>query len=776
MDVYAKFEPHTLSQYYESHDNDSKDLRRAIKIFSVEPEQFQIWDFSSTMMLFLNDRNKILNDYSRRSEHYMPLQLHVYELSEPNENIWVRNYASPFQLPYRDSVMMNGSPAQRSGGAGTPGLTGLRNLGNTCFMNSALQCLVHTPKIVDYFLGDYEKELNHDNPLGTNGEIALEFGDLLKRLWESEGYPVAPRTFKSKISHFAPQFSGYNQHDSQELLAFLLDGLHEDLNRVKCKPYVEVKDDDDLPDEEVADEYWQNHLARNDSIIVDLCQGQYKSTLVCPDCRKAKVTFDPFMYLSLPLPSTSVRTMTLTVMKSDDVSPPLAFTVIVPSNGRLEHLTEAISIACSLRQDESILLAEIYNNRIIRYLDDPSEFLTVIRDDDQLVAYRLPSYYKKESLVVFMSEEIERKTIWGKFMSTWKRFGVPLVAHRKIVNGSDIRDLYCKLLEPYLVPIEGSVNEIYNGGSATTEISEVAEEANTLRLSGCIDKADAEVVKVQYEDWFKICKTDKDSVNEFDYRERTTTEILMVGEEASTSTHTCCTGKADFDEVKAHSGTGFQFFCKDGKSTARIAEIMMNEPVKCTTISGPLKVLVRWSDKMSESYNMRPFRLLPEVCKSDSYRPRREEHTSLYKCLEAFLTKEPLGPDDMWYCPICKKHCQASKKLDLWRLPEILVIHLKRFSYSRLFNHKLETFVDFPVNDLDLSSYIAHKDSESSHHYKLYAISNHFGSMGGGHYTAFVQHDGKQWYDFNDSDVSKIDKDIIKSSAAYVLFYRRVKD
>lgn len=58
----------------------------------------------------------------------------------------------------------------------------------------------------------------------------------------------------------------------QELLAFLLDGLHEDLNRVKRKPYHEVKDADGRPDEEVAEEYWRNHLARNDSIVVDLCQ------------------------------------------------------------------------------------------------------------------------------------------------------------------------------------------------------------------------------------------------------------------------------------------------------------------------------------------------------------------------------------------------------------------------------------------------------------------------------------------------------------------------
>ncbi|CAL9012343.1 unnamed protein product, partial [Prunus brigantina] len=109
-------------------------------------------------------------------------------------------------------------------------------------MNSSIQCLAHTPKLVDYFLGDYGREINPDNPLGMDVEIALTFGDLLRKLWTPGATPVAPR--KSKLSRFAPQFNGFNQHDSQELLAFLLDGLHEDLNRVKCKPYVEVKDGD----------------------------------------------------------------------------------------------------------------------------------------------------------------------------------------------------------------------------------------------------------------------------------------------------------------------------------------------------------------------------------------------------------------------------------------------------------------------------------------------------------------------------------------------------
>ena len=69
-------------------------------------------------------------------------------------------------------------------------------------------------------------------------------------------------------------------------MAFLLDGLHEDLNRIIKKPYTEVPDSNGRPDEEVANDCWNIHKARNDSIIVDLFQGQYKSTLVCPECNK----------------------------------------------------------------------------------------------------------------------------------------------------------------------------------------------------------------------------------------------------------------------------------------------------------------------------------------------------------------------------------------------------------------------------------------------------------------------------------------------------------
>lgn len=91
------------------------------------------------------------------------------------------------------------------------------------------------------------------------------------------------------------------------------------------------------------------------------------------------------------------------------------------------------------------------------------------------------------------------------------------------------------------------------------------------------------------------------------------------------------------------------------------------------------------------------------------------------------------------YCPKCEIHRQASKKLDLWRLPEILIVHLKRFSYNQFLTDKLETFVDFPIDEFDLSNCTVHKDCQPSFRYKLYAVSNHYGGVGGGHYTAFAQ-------------------------------------
>lgn len=183
-----------------------------------------------------------------------------------------------------------------------PGSVGLHNLGNSCFLNSILQCLNHIESLTQYFLTkEFENDLNENNPLGSGGSVATAYAALLNDIWGGEYSTLAPRMLKQTVAAFAPQFNNNYQHDSQEFCSFLMDGLHEDLNRVKVKPYVEDVEGFGMEDGKVAIESWRKHLLRHDSIIVDRCQGMHRSHVTCPHCGKESVKFDVYSTISLPL-------------------------------------------------------------------------------------------------------------------------------------------------------------------------------------------------------------------------------------------------------------------------------------------------------------------------------------------------------------------------------------------------------------------------------------------------------------------------------------------
>jgi len=128
---------------------------------------------------------------------------------------------------------------------------------------------------------------------------------------------------------------------------------------------------------------------------------------------------------------------------------------------------------------------------------------------------------------------------------------------------------------------------------------------------------------------------------------------------------------------------------------------------------------------------------------------RRKKGFSLDDCLDEFGKSEILSENDAWYCPRCKEHRRASKTFELWKAPDILVIHFKRFSANRGFRDKLDLLVDFPVEGLDLTQRVAmHEDKGLI--YDLIAVDNHYGGLGGGHYTAYAKNfiDGN-WYEYN---------------------------
>ena len=142
--------------------------------------------------------------------------------------------------------------------------------------------------------------------------------------------------------------------------------------------------------------------------------------------------------------------------------------------------------------------------------------------------------------------------------------------------------------------------------------------------------------------------------------------------------------------------------------------------------------------------------------------------------LEYFCSKEYLEKGNEWKCGDCKTRVNISKKFSIYYLPRLLIICLNRFLNNGGNYAKNEEFIDFPLENLDMEKYICENAPDRQYSkYDLFAVSQYYGNAEGGHYTAICKNIDGNWYNYNDSNVSKALPEEVASSSAYVLFYRR---
>lgn len=566
--------------------------------------------------------------------------------------------------------------------------------------------------------------------MGTGGTVAKAYCTTLKDLWMNQSLSTSPTALKRAIATFAPRFAGCLQHDAQEFLAFLLDGLHEDLNRVKDAPYVELPDVDENDNMKVAGaRAWEAHLQRNDSLVMDCFYGQFKSTCVCPGCSRVSVSFDAFNHVSLEIPQ-EIRHVVYTVLffpSSPQHSPehslqPVKYGIELPLGCSVMELKTCLSKLNGHVPVPRITICEVFGHVIQDLLKDNKPL-----DNPEILyyAYDLDPLSSSE----FFHAIVNHKLVFSELSESTD----------KQIEGHDKEDMSRKVCLGYPLitsfPSDSTCRQAWEHLWKAVSYAVEADDRSLLRVR--IESKDA---VPNFPDDPSVLPRDLDEPLSKFLAQDVLDNFVFIS----------------LEWLNAVQPEG------EEKEGGKVVEERFQSFVNHSS----------WAEAMKQDSLM-----------------NGPNGVALDQCFAKFTKPERLDEQNMWYCSRCKDHVQAMKTMEIWRVPNILVVHLKRFEFKHMLRReKLDTLVDFPLEGLDMSKHCSSVeasrlvDDQVPCMYDLFGVVNHYGRMGFGHYTAFARTWDEStmspdWMLFDDSSTRTIHGqspcDAIVSPAAYVLFYRR---
>ena len=610
------------------------------------------------------------------------------------------------------------------------GVCGGHNLGNTCFMNSSIACLSNCTELTTYFLTKkYEKDINKSNKEGLGGRLAKAWYNLLDQYWNSNSRAGNPSEVKSCVARKVHKFAGFSQQDSNEFMTEFLSLLSEDLNKTDKKEYKQLKEKgNNETDFECAKRFWDLHIKLNDSIVSDLFSGLLKSEVHCPNCNFINITFDPFNTLTLPIPKSRDLNMDFQCyyIPNYDFRNNCGFGGSIEQNITIKELIEKIQNLKDFNND--------FKNMKLKFMKVSNEKFDKFMNENDLA---------KNAKHLFILENLEKEgkknvTIPIYFSDNKEISSFPRLLFLEEDSNFDLlkKNIYYFIRKYLIIPfkediykVEEEIENYKNRKSDNLESllnlldKEYSEIFNSKEenLQGFINNLPYRIIlKKNFEDKNEIClfngKNNYENLKEFEISKDTDSILQLLN--------------------KIKEGGYFLYLVIDSKSEFSKKKIKLNE--------------------LKERYEIES----------------KNDKLNLEKLLDYFCTKEHLDKGNEWRCGKCNKHVEATKNLSIYYVPRLLIICLSRFSKRGYGYGKNDEYIDFPLENLDMGKYICGPNKENSK-YDLFAVSQHYGGTGGGHYTAICKNMDGKWYDYNDSSCSSSSSANVVSSSAYVLFYRR---
>ncbi|OWK52885.1 Ubiquitin carboxyl-terminal hydrolase 43, partial [Lonchura striata] len=495
-----------------------------------------------------------------------------------------------------------------------------------------------------------------------------------------------------------------------------------------------------------------------------------RSSLTCPHCLKQSNTFDPFLCISLPIPLRQTRALNVTLVLQCERWRFVRVGLAVPLLGTVADLREMVARHGRVPA-EQVILAEVSPRGLLRSLSDP-EALRAAGEAAPVYAFQPPPARRAGTAVPAAA------VCWDR----WKRVDPSLgLVGRRCPRSLPTSPAAPRPEGPRLLP-------------------------SAARSSDCLHRAPGGRILLL------LCNTAGTGPQLARFgpplvlREERGVSWEQLQQNILAQLRGVLRG-----EVRPQ-GTGALFRIRLAGGSAPCTYLSPQDPrplchpaidraLQLCGAGGPphVRLTAEWDTGTKE----RLFGSIQEeaVQDADSVWQQQQAHgqqhsCTLDECFQLYTKEEQLAPDDAWRCPHCKVPQQGTVKLSLWTLPDILIIHLKRFRQVAEQRHKLTTLVRFPLRGLDMAPHVAQRGQPGvqllgrwapwqpplrlppgcprDHLYDLYAVCNHHGSMQGGHYTAFCCNalDGR-WYSYDDSRVEGVREAEVSTRSAYILFYQR---